>query len=71
MRKTARSASFAWWATPTKRDWSLAAPAAIAAPARRPFSKPIRPAQPGSESAFKTAQIFRFTGSNTPYESHE
>lgn len=65
------SRPFAWWTTPTLRAWTLAAPAAIAAPARRPFSKPIRPAQPGSESALKTAQIFRFTGSNTPYESHE
>lgn len=69
--KNTVSRPFAWWATPTLRAWSSATPAAIAAPVRRPFSKPIRPVQPGSESALKTAQIFRFTGSNTPYESHE
>lgn len=46
-------------------------PASIAAAQRRPFSMPKAEPQPGSDSALKTARIFHFTGSNTPYQSHE
>lgn len=40
-------------------------------PVRRPFSTP-KPSMPlDLEAARPTARIFLFTGSNTPYESHE
>ena len=35
------------------------------------FSKPNSRPQPDLESASKTAQLYLFTGSNTPYQSHE
>ncbi len=38
---------------------------------RRPFARPAPAAQPGQEQASPTARILPFTGSNTPYESHE
>ncbi len=41
------------------------------APKRRPFFKPVPPALPGQDGTRHTARIFPFTGSNTPYESHE
>lgn len=41
------------------------------APTRRPFFKPVPPALPSQEGTRQTARILPFTGSNTPYESHE
>lgn len=38
---------------------------------RRPFARPARAVQPDQEQASPTARILPFTGSNTPYESHE
>jgi hypothetical protein len=46
------------------------APASTQALRRRPFSRASQ-SQTSLESDRATAQIFRFTGSNTPYESHE
>lgn len=69
-RKPAQG-SFGWWLTPTQRAHRSAAPAPVAPLQRRPFSKPNSGLQPGSGSSLKTAQILPFTGSNTPYESHE
>ncbi len=63
--------SFGWWLTPTQRAHRSTAPTTIAPPQRGPFSKPNAGLPPGSDSALKTAQILPFTGSNTPYESHE
>jgi hypothetical protein len=62
---------FAAWNTPTQRAHRAQAPAAIAPPKRRPFSTPKTAMQPSADSTLKTAQIFLFTGSNTPYQSHE
>lgn len=58
---------FAWWSSPAQRAQHTRAPAPITSPARRPFSRPdSRP-----ESASEKAEISPFTGSNTPYQSHE
>lgn len=38
---------------------------------RRPFARPAPAPQSGQEQASPTARILPFTGSNTPYESHE
>jgi hypothetical protein len=65
------SKPFATWNTPTQRAHRTHAPAAIVPPQRRPFSTPKADPQPGSDSALKTARIYLFTGSNTPYQSHE
>ena len=62
---------FASWNTPTQRAQRAQAPAAIAPLHRRPFSKPNTEPQTDSESVLKTARIYLFTGSNTPYQSHE
>jgi hypothetical protein len=61
----------AYWLSPTQRALRTQNAAPIAKAQRRPFTKPKTTNQPGSESALKKAQIFHFTGSNTPYESHE
>ena len=45
--------------------------APLPAASLKPFSKPCSDPQPGSDSALKTARIYLFTGSNTPYQSHE
>lgn len=58
---------FAWWSTPAQRALRAHSPAPIAPPARRPFSRP----DSHPESASQKAAIHPFTGSNTPYESHE
>jgi hypothetical protein len=65
------SKPFATWNTPTQRAYRAQAPAAIAPSQRRSFSTPNSGPQPGSESSLKTARIYLFTGSNTPYQSHE
>lgn len=62
---------FTWWNTPTQRAQRTEPPVAIAPKQRRPFSGPNLKVLPASGSAMKTPQIFLFTGSNTPYESHE
>ncbi len=38
---------------------------------RTPFSRSKDGASPALEQARKTARIYLFTGSNTPYQSHE
>lgn len=58
---------FAWWSSPAQRVQRTHAPAPIAPPARRPFSRP----DSLPESASQKAAIHPFTGSNTPYQSHE
>ena len=67
------SKPFALWTSPMVRAYQTRSetPAAIGALQKRPFSKPKAELQPGSGSPLKTAQICLFTGSNTPYESHE
>ncbi len=62
---------FAWWSTSPLRSFGKAPAAPIAPPQSRPFSRPNALPQPGSGSSLKTAEILPFTGSNTPYESHE
>lgn len=62
---------FAWWSSPTQRAQRAHSPAPIAPPTRRPFSRPNLSPHCGSESASQKAEIFPFTGSNTPYQSHE
>ncbi|PUE24622.1 hypothetical protein B9Z39_12885 [Limnohabitans sp. JirII-29] len=61
----------AYWLSPTQRALRAQVVTPAAKPQRRPFSPPKVHHQPGSELALKTARIFHFTGSNTPYESHE
>ena len=67
------SKPFALWASPMVRAHQTRqqAPAAIGTAPKRPFSKPKTEPKPGSDLPLKTAQIYLFTGSNTPYESHE
>ena len=67
------SKPFALWVSPIVRAHQARnqAPAAIGAFPKRPFSKPKAESKPGSDSPLKTARIYPFTGSNTPYESHE
>jgi hypothetical protein len=60
-----------YWLSPTQRALRMHPTATIAPATRRPFSKPKTAPQSGAESTLKTAQIFLFTGSNTPYQSHE
>lgn len=62
---------FATWSTPSQRAHRAQVPAAIVPAQRRPFSTPKAALPPGADSALKTARIFHFTGSNTPYQSHE
>ena len=63
--------TFAWWATPTTRALRRAPTQPAPGLQRRPFS-PTKPAMlQRDSSALPKAQIFPFTGSNTPYESHE
>lgn len=71
MNRTFQTRPYAWWSTPTQRAHRTQAEAPIAAPQRRPFAKPNSCPEIGAESALPTAQIFPFTGSNTPYQSHE
>lgn len=63
--------TFTWWATPCQRAFRNRPEEVIAPATRRPFSKPISRRSSGKESALQTAQILPFTGSNTPYQSHE
>jgi hypothetical protein len=65
------SKPFATWNTATQRAHRAPVAAAIAPAQRRPFSTPKAALPLGADSALKTAQIFHFTGSNTPYQSHE
>ena len=63
--------SFAWWSTPTTRALHTPATQPAAGLQRRPFSRPNVATKQRVSSALPTAEIFLFTGSNTPYESHE
>lgn len=62
---------FAWWSTPTTRALRTPATQHTAGLQRRPFSRPNAATQQLVFSALQSAEIFLFTGSNTPYESHE
>lgn len=63
--------AFAWWTTPTTRALHRAATQPAMGLHRRPFSGAKAAPQRPLEALRATAQIFPFTGSNTPYESHE
>lgn len=63
--------AFAWWNSPTTRALRTAPTQPAQAPQRRPFSRPNVAMLQRASSASPTAEIFLFTGSNTPYESHE
>lgn len=63
--------AFAWWSTPTNRALRTTPTQPAASPHRRPFSRPNPTMQQRASSALPKAEIFLFTGSNTPYESHE
>jgi hypothetical protein len=67
MSRPTQSRTFAWWTTPTERAHRTQVEASAAAPQRRPFARP----KPLPGAATQKAQILPFTGSNTPYESHE
>ena len=56
---------------PTKAPYTRSSAAPQQPVQRRPFSRPAPPPQNNQEQAQPTAQILPFTGSNTPYESHE
>jgi hypothetical protein len=62
---------FTWNNPATHRAANLTAPETSEQDFRRPFSKPRADRSPITDSALKTARIYLFTGSNTPYESHE
>ena len=62
---------FAWWITPATRALRTPVTQPAAGLQRRPFSRPNVATQPRVSSALPSAEIFLFTGSNTPYESHE
>lgn len=63
--------SFQSWLSPTQRAQRTQALAPIAPAKHRPFSSPKSEQLPGSGLDLKTARIYLFTGSNTPYQSHE
>lgn len=63
--------TFAWWSTPTSRALHRAPTQPAKGLHRRPFSGAKAAPQRTQEALRATAQIFLFTGSNTPYESHE
>ena len=62
---------FVWWSTPTTRALRTSATPHTAGLQRRPFSRPNVATQQRVSLALQSAEIFLFTGSNTPYESHE
>jgi hypothetical protein len=62
---------FAWWNTPIIRAHRAPVTQPAAGLQRRPFSRPNVATQQRVSSALPSAEIFLFTGSNTPYESHE
>lgn len=62
---------FASWLSPTQRALHSTTPTPVMALQRRPFSRPNLAVWPVSDSALPKAEIFLFTGSNTPYQSHE
>lgn len=63
--------TFAWWNSPTARALRTAPTQPTQAQRRRPFSRPNVAMLQRASSALPKAEIFLFTGSNTPYESHE
>ena len=65
------SSVFAHWNSPTQRAQRAQVVTPFAPAKRQPFSKPSTAPQPGPGGALKTARIYLFTGSNTPYQSHE
>jgi len=62
---------FAWWGTPTTRAHRSAPAQPAVALTRRPFARRNPSVLQRDSSTLQTAKIFHFTGSNTPYESHE
>lgn len=71
MKHLASKTVAAFWLTATQRAYRAAPAEAVAPSKRRPFSRSKAEPQPGSGSPLKTARIYPFTGSNTPYQSHE
>lgn len=63
--------AFAWWDTPTTRALRTSPTQPATGVHRRPFSRPTPTTLQRAFSALPKAEIFLFTGSNTPYESHE
>ncbi len=62
---------FAWWNTPTTRAHRSTPSNPAQAQPRRPFARRNPTMLQRDFSTAPTAKIFPFTGSNTPYESHE
>lgn len=65
------STAFPTWLSPMQRAYRTQPTLVITKPKRLPFSGLRTTPANGVQSALKTAQIFLFTGSNTPYQSHE
>lgn len=65
------STAFPTLLSSTQRAYRTRPVPVIAKPQRLPFSGLRATPANGVQSALKTAQIFLFTGSNTPYQSHE
>ena len=63
--------AFPWWNGPTTRALRTSPAQPTQAQQRRPFSRPNVAMQQRASSALPKAEIFLFTGSNTPYQSHE
>ena len=63
--------AFAWWNSRTTRALRTSVTQPAQAQQRRPFSRPNLAVQQRASSVLPKAEIFLFTGSNTPYESHE
>lgn len=58
---------FAWWSTPGERAQRQPTSELVITLDRQPFARP----KPSVGVALQKAEILPFTGSNTPYESHE
>jgi len=61
----------AFWLSPAQRALRNHPAESIAPPKRLPFAGRSDPLANRSEAGRPGGRIFRFTGSNTPYESHE
>jgi hypothetical protein len=71
MNQTPKQAAFAWWASSSIRAQRSIRQTPITGLKRRPFSRGNQANLANPDSALPKAEIFPFTGSNTPYESHE
>lgn len=71
MSQKPAQAPFAWWSGQGSRPARPAPTGPTAALHRRPFARTAAEPIARGPSALPTAEIFPFTGSNTPYESHE